>query len=417
MQLIAEPGALARAIADQIPTQGNIGVAISGGGDSLALMLALHQITEARGQQLEAMTVDHGLRAEAAAEADYARRLCQSLSIPHATARWTGWKGEGNLQNAAREGRYRLIAEWAKRRDLTCVCIGHTLDDVAETFVMRLARESGADGLARMASDFMRNDVRFLRPMLSIPREDLRQFLKQHKIDWVEDPSNDNEDFDRVRVRRALAVFKDLGISAENLAAVSENMSQVRDVLKTQVQSIGRQIVEQDRGDLVIDRAGFLDLHFELRRRLLNDALSWISPVSYPLRRGVISDLNDAIEAQRTFSCNGCLILSSAKEIRILREFNAVRELVEFAPAWDRWVLEGPWTMGLKVTALGEPALAGVENWRVSGLSRQSLMASPAVWKGETLVAAPLAGVGEGWTVRIRAQDFHSFMTGSAYSH
>ena len=417
MQLIAEPGALARAIADQIPTQGNIGVAISGGGDSLALMLALHQITEARGQQLEAMTVDHGLRAEAAAEADYARRLCQSLSIPHATARWTGWNGDGNLQNAAREGRYRLIAEWAKRRDLTCVCIGHTLDDVAETFVMRLARESGADGLARMASDFMRNDVRFLRPMLSIPREELRQFLKQHKIDWVEDPSNDNEDFDRVRVRRALAVFKDLGISAENLAAVSENMSQVREVLKTQVQSIGKQIVEQDRGDLVIDRSGFLDLHFELRRRLLNDALSWISPVSYPLRRNVISDLNEAIEAQRTFSCNGCLIQSSAKEIRILREFNAVRELVEFAPAWDRWVLEGPWTMGLKVTALGEPALAGVENWRASGLSRQSLMASPAVWKGETLVAAPLAGVGEGWTVRIRAQDFHSFMTGSAYSH
>jgi tRNA(Ile)-lysidine synthase len=291
------------------------------------------------------------------------------------------------------------------------------LDDVAETFVMRLARESGADGLARMASDFMRNDVRFLRPMLSIPREELRQFLKQHKIDWVEDPSNDNEDFDRVRVRRALAVFKDLGISAENLAAVSENMSQVREVLKTQVQSIGKQIVEQDRGDLVIDRAGFLDLHFELRRRLLNDALSWISPVSYPLRRNVISDLNEAIEAQRTFSCNGCLIQSSAKEIRMLREFNAVRELVEFAPAWDRWVLEGPWTMGLKVTALGEPALAGVENWRASGLSRQSLMASPAVWKGDTLVAAPLAGVGEGWTVRIRAQDFHSFMTGSAYSH
>ena len=95
---MAEASALARAIADQIPTQGNIGVAISGGGDSLALMLALHQITEARGQQLEAMTVDHGLRAEAAAEADYARRLCQSLSIPHATARWTGWKGEGNLR-------------------------------------------------------------------------------------------------------------------------------------------------------------------------------------------------------------------------------------------------------------------------------------------------------------------------------
>ena len=404
-------------IASRVPAEGAIGVAVSGGGDSLALLLALQEIAETTGQQIEAMTVDHGLRAEAAAEADYTRKVCVKLGIPHATARWTGWGGEGNLQDAARQGRYRLIAEWAERRKLAAVCIGHTQDDVAETFVMRLGRESGVDGLAKMAERFTRHDVQFLRPMLDIERSELRDYLKRRGVEWVDDPSNDNEDFDRVRIRRALEVLKDVGISSENIAAVAENMSQVRDVMKDRAADFATRVARQDKGDLVLDLESFKAAPYELRRRLLNDALGWVSPTPYPLRRGTLSELDHAISEGRNFSCNGCIIQLTAKSARILREFNAVRELVEFAPNWDRWHLEGPWMVGLKVTALGEPSLAGLDDWRASGVTRQSLMASPAVWKGDELIAVPLANYGEGWTLNLREPDFHKFMLGSAYSH
>jgi tRNA(Ile)-lysidine synthase len=409
--------ALLTTIAHRVPSEGALGVAVSGGGDSLALLLALHEIAETTGQKIEAMTVDHGLRAEAAAEADHARKICVSLGIPHATARWTGWGGEGNLQDAARQGRYRLIAEWAERRGLAAVCIGHTQDDVAETFIMRLGRESGVDGLSRMADSFSRHDVRFLRPMLDIQRRELRDYLKRRGVDWVEDPSNENEDFDRVRVRRALDVLRDIGSTSANLSAVAENMSQVRDVVKDRTADFAARVATQDKGDLVLDRTEFEAAPFEMRRRLLNDALTWMSPSPYPLRRGAISELDHAIREGRNFSCNGCLIQISAKAIRILREFNAVREIVEFAPNWDRWSLQGPWTVGLKVTALGEPSLAGLDDWREAGLPRQSMMASPAVWKDAQLIAVPLANFGEGWSASLREPEFHKFMTGSAHSH
>lgn len=408
---------LLNTIAAHLPKEGAIGVAVSGGGDSLALLLAVHEIAETTGQAVEAMTVDHGLRAEAAEEAEYTRKVCLKLSIPHATARWTGWTGEGNLQDAARQGRYRLIAEWAERRKLASVCIGHTQDDVAETFVMRLGRESGVDGLARMSDSFSRHGVQFLRPMLDVPRRELREYLKRRGVEWCEDPSNESEEFDRVRVRRALDVLKDIGITADNLAAVAENMTQVREVMKDRTADFAERVASEDMGDLVLALDPFKDAPYELRRRLLNDALSWVSPTPYPLRRGALAELDQAIQEGRNFSCNGCLVQVSAKTIRILREFNAVRETVEFAPHWDRWSLTGPWAMGMKVTALGEPALAGLEDWRSSGVPRQSLMASPAVWKGDQLVAVPLANHGEGWSAHLREQDFHKFMSRSAYSH
>ena len=123
------------------------------------------------------------------------------MGLKHATAKWTGWSGEGNLQDSARRARYRLIAEWALRRELNVVCLGHTRDDVAENFLMRLSRQSGVDGLAQMSKVFKKEGVRFCRPLLSTSRQSLRAFLKRQKVNWIDDPSNENDEFQRVRIR------------------------------------------------------------------------------------------------------------------------------------------------------------------------------------------------------------------------
>jgi tRNA(Ile)-lysidine synthase len=408
MQLTRADRRLIDQLTETLPLKGvrRLGVAVSGGSDSLALLLLLTELAAEKKIPIEAITVDHGLREEAAEEAQFVRAVCGKRQVPHAIARWTGWDGDGNLQDAARQARYRMIAEWANHREIDLVCLGHTQDDVAETFLMRLERESGVDGLARMQDHFERDGAAFCRPILDMTRADLRAFLNRRDQEWRDDPSNANEAFSRVRARRALKVLDDLGITPATLASVAENMSDARDALRDGVAALAREIVTQEDGDLLIDRDAFLDAHTELRRRLLTQALTWMVPADYPPRRAPLKELDQAIREQRNFSLNGCLVYVRKSEVRIAREYNAVRELCEFAPAWDRWVLTGPWTVGMCVKALGEPEISGLKDWRSQGIPRQTLMASPAVWYHDTLIAAPLAGFGEAWTMQLKGEDF-----------
>ncbi|GAA6208139.1 tRNA lysidine(34) synthetase TilS [Cognatishimia sp. WU-CL00825] len=384
-----------------------IGVAVSGGGDSVGLLHLLHQICRNSGKTIEAITVDHGLRDGSAAEAEFVKTMCNSIGVRHASVLWAGWKGDGNLQNEARRARYRLIADWAISRQLSFVCLGHTENDVAETFLMRVARESGVDGLSRMSADFQKSGMHFLRPLLDVSRSELRSFLRHQNIDWCEDPSNRNEAFERVRARRALKALDNSGISISALAAVSRNMSQARDALRAVTHCVSSSLVAQRHGDLIVQRAGFLAENPEIQRRLLNDILSWISNRAYPVRRAPIADLMVSIQEQRNFSLGGCMVFVGSKEIRIAREYNAVRDLVEYSPMWDRWAIEGPWRVGMAVRALGEPSLAILEDWRALQIPRQTLMASPSVWQKDKLLAAPLAQFGQGWQANLINGSFH----------
>lgn len=381
-----------------------IGIAVSGGGDSMALLYLAVALGER--YTVEAITVDHGLRAEAAAEAEFVQRACAKQDVRHATARWTGWKGEGNLQDKARKARYSLIAEWAKRRKLHVVLVGHTMDDVAETFLIRLGREAGVDGLARMDSSFERHGMTFLRPMLDVSREELRQFLKRHRRDWREDPSNENEMFQRVRARRAIEAFEGIGITSEGLARVAQNMRDARDVLESDLKCLAATCVTQVSGDLLLDLEVLLRAPKELRRRLLVAAIGWVVQGDYAPRRAPVEELDHAISDGRNFALGGTMISVTKTRVRLTREFNAVRDLTEHSPSWDRWILDGSWKMGMQVRPLGEPGLTALENWRESELPRKSLMASPSVWLGDELIAAPLAEPSEAWQARLKSPDF-----------
>ncbi|MDC0738777.1 tRNA lysidine(34) synthetase TilS [Cognatishimia sp. SS12] len=390
----------------EIRRHATLGVAVSGGGDSMALLHLLVHLRARWSLKLSAITVDHGLRDGAAAEAQFVAKACDALGIPHVTRRWQGWDGRGNLQDAARQARYRMISDWAVDTGCDSVCLGHTQDDVAETFLMRLGRASGVDGLATMARQFERAGMRYLRPLLTMSRDELRAFLRRHQLEWCEDPSNENDMFQRVRARKALAGLAPLGITAETLAQVAANMTDVSAVMLDQLRALAQTAVSEDNGDLLIENKAFGVARFELRRRLLLAALNWIQPSPYPQRRSAVQALDAAIAEGRVFSLGGCLIQPGERQFRVMREYNAVRDLVEHSPAWDRWHLTGYWQVGMQVRALGEPALAVGDNWRDSGLPRRSLMASPALWQDGRLIAAPLAGMMNGWQATLKSASF-----------
>jgi tRNA(Ile)-lysidine synthase len=182
-----------------------IGLAVSGGPDSLALLLLA---AEARPGQVEAATVDHALRPDSRAEAEMVAQVCERLGVPHAilTGSWDELP-ETAIQERARVMRYRLIGEWARKRGLAAVVTAHHLDDQAETFIMRLARGAGVKGLAgmRAAARAPGAAIAVVRPLLGWRHSELEAVCAAAGLDPVQDSSNEDEQFERVRIRKALA--------------------------------------------------------------------------------------------------------------------------------------------------------------------------------------------------------------------
>ncbi len=411
------PDRIADAFDDARPNR--LCVAVSGGGDSMAL-LDLVLAVFGRSLPIEAVTLDHGLRPEARDEAALVARFCAKNGVPHSVLTWRA-EGAGNLMARARDARYRLIADWARQRDIDQVALGHTADDAAETFLMRLSRAAGVDGLAAMQRLFDRHGVTWRRPLLGVSRAELRGWLDQRGIGWAEDPTNDDPAYERVRVRKLLTRLAPLGIDAGLLGRVAGQLGDARAALDHYTALEARRLVRLDRGDVLLTRAPDPDIPPEIERRLLVAALCWVSGAPYPPRDTTIRALRAALTTRGSTTAAGCHVshLPTAPRqpagIRITREFNAVRALTTPTEAlWDgRWRLNGPHAPDLEVRALGE-AVARCPAWRESGLPRASLCASPSVWRGGVLAAAPLAGLSNGWSATL-APNRHEFNSLALY--
>lgn len=357
---------------------------MSGGGDSVALM---HMAAAwARGRKIMVATVDHGLRPDSAAEARAVGRAARGLGLPHATLLWQRETETGNLMATARDARLRLLAGWARRNGLSSVLLGHTADDQAETLLMRLARGSGIDGLASMAEWRDRFGVRWLRPMLGAGRRELRDWLRARDLSWIDDPTNDDDDFERIRVRNAIAA---LGMDIPALARAANHIQEARDALSHYAAHAARDVVIRD-GSLTLPRRAYGDAPPEIRRRLIVAACRWITGADYPPRRTTVLHALNAIATGHRVTLDGALIEPAGDRIRLFRETAAaLRAPDSHGDVWDnRWEISGL-RPGQHIAALGLGEVARVK-WRLSGLSRDEAAASPAVWEGDRLVAAPL---------------------------
>jgi tRNA(Ile)-lysidine synthase len=248
--------------------EAKLGLAVSGGPDSLTLLLLA---AAARPGLVEAATVDHGLRPESRTEAEMVAGVCERLGIPHAilTVEWEN-KPESAFQERARAERYRLLGQWLKDRELAALVTAHHLDDQAETLLMRLARGSGVRGLAGMrpVSPVPGDGGRLIRPVLSWPRTELEQVCAAAGLTPAADPTNADENFERVRVRKALAEAdwldpKALARSAANLGAAD------RAIEWAAVQEWGRSVSEGDGA--IVYRPGSAPR--EIRRRIAARAI------------------------------------------------------------------------------------------------------------------------------------------------
>ena len=251
-------------------------LAVSGGPDSIALMwlAARWRRSLKRGPRLIAVTVDHGLRPEAAREARDVKRLAQSLELEHCTLRWRGVKPKTGVPAAAREARYRLLAQMARQGGATHIATAHTRDDQAETLLMRMLRGSGITGLAAMARERERDGVLLVRPLLEISKAQLIATLEKARIAFADDPTNRDKNFTRPRLRVLMPQLAAEGGDAKNLARLATRLARANAAVEILADGAERYLALKGAGaDHGFDALAFAALPEEVRLRLLRRAI------------------------------------------------------------------------------------------------------------------------------------------------
>jgi tRNA(Ile)-lysidine synthase len=285
-----------------------IALAVSGGPDSTALMLLAAHWRDAlkTKPKLVAVTVDHGLRKESKGEAAAVARLARKLNISHRTVRWNGRKPSTGVQEKARAVRYRLLGEAAQRAGAAHILTAHTLDDQAETVLIRMSRGSGLTGLGAMTRIAPlppdgKSLVVLVRPLLDITKARLIATLDIAKIPYADDPSNRNPRFARSRLRGVMGALAEEGLDATRLAQLARRLKRAEGAIEAAVDRAMSELTVElsPPGSLCIEASRFADLPAEIALRLLGRAVARAGDEG-PVELGKLEALKGAVDCART---------------------------------------------------------------------------------------------------------------------
>jgi tRNA(Ile)-lysidine synthase len=309
-------------------------LAVSGGPDSTALLMLMARWRSAlkAGPKLLAVTVDHGLRRASAGEARAVKALARRLGVAHRTVRWKGKKPATGLQQAARDARYRLLAAAAKSANGSAIVTAHTLDDQAETVLLRMSRGSGVSGLCAMAreSPLLANgpQIVLVRPLLDIPKARLVATLKRAKIGFADDASNRDPRFTRARLRELMPALAREGLSARALSRLAGRLRRAEAAIETAVDEAMEALSQgpwSDRGPIVFDAEKFVRLPAEVALRLLGRAIARAGDAG-AIRLGKLETLYEALtraNASKTLrwrrTLAGALVTMTAMKLTVER--------------------------------------------------------------------------------------------------
>ncbi len=379
----------------------HIAVACSGGGDSLALSLLLEDWTKDRSGRLTALVVDHRLRPDSSSEVRLVRQWLRRRGIRHRILVRPDAQVCGNLQAAARDLRYALMSDWCAANGVLHLALGHNLEDQAETVLLRLARGSGVDGLAAMARISETGRVRHVRPLLAISRVRLRATLRSRGQPHIDDPSNENREFQRVRMRQAQPLLSAEGLTVDRLASTAASMARARIALERAAAGcLARCATVYPEGYCLLEEGPLRAAPSEIALRCLARVVSCIGGRAYPPRLDRVERLYEALMTEgglrggRTLA--GCRIVRWRKKLLVCRE---ARAAADACPG----NVEGRWDNRFAFRRSGHPGLEirrlGKDGWRDARRHRPDLEALslppavrpslPAFWDLDGVVYIP----------------------------
>jgi tRNA(Ile)-lysidine synthase len=389
-------------------------LAVSGGPDSMALMSLARRWAALKSREFASfavVTIDHALRPESALEAAFVGEQAREMGFLHAVIEWTGAKPKTGLQAAARQARYDLLFEFCAARCMGCVVTAHTADDQAETFLMRLRRGSGVDGLAGMGPASSRGGGALVRPLLGFSKARLTAYLRASSTPFIQDPSNENEAFERVRLRRAMKALAAAGIGRPSLTMAASRIGRSRDALVKIADDFFAdhfRVSPLGRGECGVE--AFHAVPEDIALRVLARAVALVGGEQEAPRLMRTERLLERLRAGEVrATLGGCIVLAESGVLRFYREPGRLKPLpVPFTPGasslWDsRFILTFAST-GDSETAVRQ---LGADGWvlyknamKERGATvepdRIAALATPALWKENRLISAPALGFAAG---------------------
>lgn len=379
-----------------------IAMAVSGGPDSLALVYLIKKWSKGKKIKLVALSVNHNLRAEAKEELLKVKKWMKSEQIDHHILTWDGGKKvKSNIQNNARKARYTLLTNFCKENDIETLCVGHHLEDQAETVLQRLARGSGLDGLTGMKDSTIVNTITILRPLLQFKKSELITYLQKNNKEWIVDPSNNNKKFSRVKIRKLLDTIEEKEQINTRLAAMAEDLQRTRSYVEYCIEKDQKEILKIfPEGYVEINITKLFKLHEEAIYRILSKQLKIIGGKDYPPRFVKLKQLvvrlknNKKINASTLAGCR--LEMKNTNSLIIYRELNDIEpdKIIEESTniTWDNHYtcyIKHSKKEVLNIGALGNEGLKQVKEFISTNIPKNVLPTLPALKKVEKVVAIP----------------------------
>ncbi|MGO9170647.1 MAG: tRNA lysidine(34) synthetase TilS [Rhodomicrobium sp.] len=406
MKPIISDAALIRAFSPLEPYP-SAALAVSGGPDSMALMHLAVRWSALAGRSragLAVLTVDHGLRPESRDEAAFVGAEAGRLGLARRTLDWSGEKPKTGIQAAARRARYALMTAYCRAHGFACLATAHTEDDQAETFLMRLRRGSGLDGLAAMAAVSEHGGVPIVRPLLGFSKARLLAYLRSAGVPSVNDPSNSNAAFERVRLRHAMKSLAAAGITRSALTLSAARLGRSREALsQAAAEFLERNFRVSNLGHGEIGLETFLKLPSEIALRVLSQVLALIGGKEEAPRMIKAERLLEELRSgKRQGALGGCLAIATPATLHFYREPGRIGHTPLHCEPGSTCIWDGRFVLTFAAGLSGDVSVAplGAGGWAICrkafkdrhlafNANRLAALAAPALWRDGLLLSAP----------------------------
>jgi tRNA(Ile)-lysidine synthase len=300
-----------------------VAIATSGGADSMCLALLAQRWSRQFSVKIVCLIVNHNLRLEAGEEARVTADFLNKQGIETHILEWVGDKPVSGIQKNAREARYGLLCEWCNQNNVKILLTAHNMHDQAETVLMRIQHGTGIDGLAGIPIRTRRQGVEIIRPLLQYSRQQIIATLQANKWPHIEDPSNHNNKFTRVKIRQLLEEIDAENLLSKRLNTLANNAARTLDFINNYVNKILKNLAKKKRlGYITLDLGKFIKLEEEIALRVLCRVLNYFSNKDYVPRLESLVHLYGRIKETVKFHATlaGCEIMNSGNQIIIWRE-------------------------------------------------------------------------------------------------
>ena len=332
--------------------QPHLAIAVSGGSDSMALTLLAHHWVISRGGRITALVVDHGLRQESRAEANQVCEWLRPLGIEIHVLIWEGEKPQHRIQELARQARYDLLEKWCLDNQVGYLLTAHQGDDQWETLMQRLSRDSGSRGLRGILPERPRPFGRLLRPFLrrgphdlGILKTEIIAYLETQGQTYINDPSNENNKYERVRWRQERVSWEQKGYTIEKVATIINEAIVSFEALESKYTNwVSENCEVSSLGYLRLNKAEWNTCSPELQNHILSQILSCFQDRPYPTPTPTLHNIRTRLESQSAVGAGGCYFVNRSHEIFVTREVRGLPKIILQSPssapvAWDRFLL------------------------------------------------------------------------------